>query len=78
MSETRKDACRGRRLFIWRKWESHPLSGEHEEESGHNAGNEGEGRVDVFIVFTREDGVVRMDERLSVCFVMDTLRRHFR
>ena len=53
------------------------MSGEHEEESGHDAGQEGEGRVDVFIVFTGEDGVVRMDERLSVRFVMDTLRRHF-
>ena len=65
-------------LFILRKWGSHPLSGEHEEESGHDAGDEGEGRVDVFIVFTGEDGVVRMDERLSVCLVMDALRRHFR
>ena len=66
------------RLFILRKWGSHPWSGEHDEESGHDAGDEGEGRVDVFIVFTGEDGVVRVDERLSVCLVMDALRRHFR
>lgn len=54
------------------------MSGEHEEESCHDAGDESEGRVDVFIVFTGEDGVVRMDERLSVRLVMDALRRHFR
>ena len=64
--------------FILREWGSHPLSGEHEEESCHDAGDESEGRVDVFIVFTGEDGVVRMDERLSVRLVMDALRCHFR
>ena len=54
------------------------MSGKHEEESGHDADDESEGRVDVFIVFTGEDGMVRMDERLSVRLVMDALRRHFR